>query len=39
MYCEECGKDIKEPNEQGDFICEEMDKRGISYDLEHPYTK
>ena len=22
-----------------DFICEEMDKRGISYDLEHPYTK
>ena len=22
-----------------DFICEEMDKRGISYDLEHPYTR
>lgn len=22
-----------------DFICEEMDKRGISYDLDHPYTR
>ena len=22
-----------------DFKCEEMDKRGISYDLKHPYTK
>ena len=23
MYCEECGKEIKEPNEQGEFICED----------------
>lgn len=21
MYCEECGKEIKEPNKYGDFIC------------------
>ena len=25
MYCEECGKEIKEPNEQGDFICEDCE--------------
>ena len=25
MYCEECGKDIKEPNEQGDFICKDCE--------------
>lgn len=22
-----------------EFICEEMDKRGVPYDLEHPYTR
>ena len=25
MYCEECGKDIKGPNEQGDFICKDCE--------------
>lgn len=25
MYCEECGKEIKDLNYQGDFICEDCE--------------
>lgn len=25
FYCEECGRKIKEPNEYGDFICEDCE--------------
>ena len=25
MYCEECGSNIEEPNDFGDFICEDCE--------------